>query len=298
MLTHDIFYNRQRSGYEELFSYMPKYYRQILEMRANISFAGYTVERMADALEQFVLDQFFDTCSEDVLEEIENFLHLTGYGIRTIEDRRNLVKASWIGNQKMSRPRIKALVMAYCGCDSEVHFTHSVSIVMKVSESKSENIYIGDLLGILSAQIPAHLSWQTIMNMQPVSIKVGKSIVYWRYDYEKCGLNPDVSTLGTAIETDYQVESDTQTFIYDYDNSADKTSGMVPEISTIGVATNTDVSVVESTEIYTYDYDNSSDKTSGTVPGVSTVGVTLEKTDTYIYESLKSGSKSSGEEDI
>jgi hypothetical protein len=52
MLEHDIFYNRQRSGFEELTSYQPLWWADILEMKANNKFAGLTLDRMADALEQ------------------------------------------------------------------------------------------------------------------------------------------------------------------------------------------------------------------------------------------------------
>ena len=36
----EVFNNRQRSGYEEISSYSPKFYRQIKEMDAVYRFAG------------------------------------------------------------------------------------------------------------------------------------------------------------------------------------------------------------------------------------------------------------------
>ena len=112
MLDHDVFYNRQRSGFEEINSYMPKYILVFLEMQANNKFAGYTLDLVAAEMENFVKNWFFDTMDEATLTQYENFLGLTGFGVLNIQDRRNLVKASWIGGQKMSRPRIKALVKA------------------------------------------------------------------------------------------------------------------------------------------------------------------------------------------
>jgi hypothetical protein len=259
---------------------------------------------MADALEQLIKEQFFDSCSEEILSRVEIWLGLTGSDDMTLDERRNLVKASWIGNQKTSRSSIQALVYAYCGSSSEVHFTHEISIIANISEAESA-IYIGNLEKILSSQIPAHISWEAVMNINPSSVKVGRSIVYWRYDYQLCGLNPDVSTLGVPIETDYQVDTDVLSIVYDHDNSADKEAGTVPIISTIGAVTTTDMTLVNSTDAYIYDYNNSYDKSSGTVPEISTVGVLVDasietdgKTDDYTYESVKSGSKSSGEEDI
>jgi hypothetical protein len=227
MLKSDVFFNRERSGYEELKSYQPLWWSQILEMRANNAFAGYTLEQMADALEQMVKDQFFDTCSEYMLERVELWMGLTGYGAMTIEERRNLVKASWIGNQKVNRSSIQALVMAYCGCSSEVHFTNEVVISANITESTSY-IYLGNLKNVLSRQIPAHISWDVIMNIESRSVAYGNSVCYWVYTYDKCGTIPDISTLGDAIDTDIQVKAKLDAFTYESPKCATEDAGVLP----------------------------------------------------------------------
>ena len=94
MLDHDVFYNWQRSGYEELRSYIPLWWNEILEMRANNAFAGYTLDHVAGDMEQLVKNWFFDTMDEATLTEYENFLGITGFGIKDMNDRRALVKAT------------------------------------------------------------------------------------------------------------------------------------------------------------------------------------------------------------
>ena len=74
MLEHDVFYNRVRSGYEELMSYYPNFWKEILEMRVNNRFAGYTLDRAAGDMEQAVLDQFFETSSQEMVLRYERFL--------------------------------------------------------------------------------------------------------------------------------------------------------------------------------------------------------------------------------
>ena len=103
MLQNDVFYNRQRSGYDELVSYQPKYYQNIQEMQAINQFGGLTTDKMASDLEQLVLDQFIDSCSVEMLNRFEQFLHITGYETRSITERRSIVKVNWIGNIKMNR---------------------------------------------------------------------------------------------------------------------------------------------------------------------------------------------------
>jgi hypothetical protein len=101
------------------------------------------------------------------------------------------------------------------------------------------------------------------MNVNPTKVKAGLSIVYWQYDYQLCGLNPDISTLGIAIETDYQVDPDVTTYGYDYDNSTDKATGTVPATATLGeIITSTIISNVNS-DGYTYTSNQSGNKTCG-----------------------------------
>ena len=45
-----VFYNQQRSGYEELLSYGPLFYRDLLEMDTNYRFAGKTLDVGAESL--------------------------------------------------------------------------------------------------------------------------------------------------------------------------------------------------------------------------------------------------------
>ena len=51
-----VFYNQQRSGYEELLSYGPLFYRDLLEMDTNYRFAGKTLDVGAEGLEKLMQD--------------------------------------------------------------------------------------------------------------------------------------------------------------------------------------------------------------------------------------------------
>lgn len=303
MLQNDVFYNRQRSGYDELVSYQPKYYQNIQEMQAINQFGGLTTDKMASDLEQLVLDQFIDSCSVEMLNRFEQFLHITGYETRSITERRSIVKVNWIGNIKMNRTQIKALIRAYCGCDSEVHFTHEVMIIAKISGSKS-TIYVGDLLSIFNSQIPAHLKWTAVLETESNSIKAGRSICYWRYDYAKCGTSPDVSRLGEAIDTDIQVAADTRGYLYDHEQTGNVVAGTNPRIGTVGEQIKVTVRSNAISKEYLSEYNLSGETVSGTTPESANVGV-VEKTtvrvyahsDSYKYDIPQSGSKNEREEE-
>ena len=213
MLDHDVFYNRERSGYEEITSYMPRFWREIREMDANNRFAGRTLDDAATAMENFVRNWFFDTMDEATLTDYENFLGLTGFGIRSIQDRHPLVT------------------------DPE------------------STLYIWELLDILHAQVPAHISWELITaiaygggaNISVVSVR------HWIYPFELCGTNPDVSTLGEAIEDDILVNTDVETYGYPHTSTAETPAGTSPDISTAGAYISDGVNVNTADSSNTYD---------------------------------------------
>ena len=66
-----VFYNQQRSGYEELLSYGPLFYRDLLEMDTNYRFAGKTLDVGAEGLEKLMQDQFIDTADEETISRWE-----------------------------------------------------------------------------------------------------------------------------------------------------------------------------------------------------------------------------------
>lgn len=302
MLQNDVFYNRQNSGYDELVSYQPKYYQNIDEMQVINRFGGYTTDKMADDLEQFVSDQFIDSCCVKMLNRFETFLGITGYEKRSIDERRSIVKVNWIGNIKMNRTQIKALIRAYCGCDSEVHFAHEVIIVAKISESNS-TIYAGDLLDIFNKRIPSHLKWTAVFGIESNSIKAGRSICYWRYDYTKCGTNPDVSTLGDAIETDFQVDPEEKSYLYEHEKTGSVVTGTTPRIGTVGIDMDASVAIVNNTNQYVHEYEKTGDLVAGTYPDTEIIGsISISGLDvqsdaeTYTFD-IEKCSKKEGEEE-
>ena len=156
MLTHDVFYNRERKGKEELDSYLPKYWLNIREMEANNAFAGYTLDRIATDMEKTVRDRFFDSCSEVMLARYETFLHIALVQGASIEYRRSIVKMKWNGGGKMTGTRIKAIVKDLCGVDCEVNFGRSRLVIDIPSHDTSCVDLIREVINHYT--IPSHIT--------------------------------------------------------------------------------------------------------------------------------------------
>ena len=165
MLTHDVFYNRERPGKDELDSYLPKFWRGIREMQANNAFAGYTLDRMAEDMEQTVRDRFFDSCSEAMILRYERFLQIYDTQGMSIEDRRLQVKMKWNGAGKMTGSRIKAIVKECCGSDCDVSFGSS-QLMIEFVLGDNPTKYIGMIREIIeNSTIPAHIEVIFKINM-------------------------------------------------------------------------------------------------------------------------------------
>lgn len=153
-MLHDVFYNREHPGKEELDSYLPKYWRDIREMEANNTFAGYTLDRMAADMEKTAKDRFFNSCSEAMLARYESFLHITPAQEAGIEDRRSIVKMKWNGGGKMTGTRIKAIVKEFTGLDCEVTFNSRLIIEIPFYDGVNVNM----IREAISYTIPAHIA--------------------------------------------------------------------------------------------------------------------------------------------
>lgn len=184
MLNHDNFYNRVRSGYEELMSYYPNFWKGILEMQANNKFAGHTLDRAAGDMEQVVLDQFFDTCSETMVARYEDFLGLERPDA-DLGERRRFLKMAWKGDSKMNRTKITGIIKEYCGSDCRVSLTDRQLIIDMVFHGNPA-LYMPKVRKFLNTStIPAHIGivykgttdlairivWQCILGIQSIIYK-------------------------------------------------------------------------------------------------------------------------------
>ena len=108
-----VFYNHQRSGYEELLSYGPSFYKNLLEMDVNYRFAGKTLDIGAEGLERLIQDQFIDTADEETISRWERWMNLPSDPNNDLEYRRRKVKLFWNGGDKFSGSLIKEIIKNY-----------------------------------------------------------------------------------------------------------------------------------------------------------------------------------------
>lgn len=161
-MINPVFYNQTRSGYEELISYGPYFYKDILEMDANYQFAGKTLDIMADGLEKIISNQFIDFADEEAVRRYESWLGISSDATRSLNDRRKKVKLVWNGGEKLNGSLIKRLVSSYIGCEPELIMT--THLIINIDVAPNDDAYIEDLKQQLDRMMPAHLAYSIFYN--------------------------------------------------------------------------------------------------------------------------------------
>lgn len=154
------FNNFGQTGYEEIRDWTPAYYRNILEADANMYFAGWLKDVMAESLEKWCRNQFAAGMDEYTLGRMERFFYMEENATLDIEERRRLLGIAMAGTGKISTEKIAAWVKTYTGADCTFEFLHRLFIHINLGE----NDRVGDvetLMDKLESKIPAHIKFIT-----------------------------------------------------------------------------------------------------------------------------------------
>lgn len=117
------FYDRQyASNYDELISYYPRYYRDVREMVAILQADGKLLDGAQDAIEQVYNNNFIDYMDEQTVKVFESLLCIKQRKSRTLEERRRLIKAYFVGFGKLSATLLSEMIRAYTGSDPFIKF--------------------------------------------------------------------------------------------------------------------------------------------------------------------------------
>lgn len=158
-----VFNNQQQSGYEEIASYSPRYYRSIKEMDAVFRLAGWLIDLMEQDMENVVAYQFLKYMNEEVLTRYEAFLRIVRDENKTIDERKSYINALLIGSGKLSADKIIEMVNQFGGCDCESVTLDGSTLHISIIVDEDFNQWISDSIrGLIKRNAPAHITTDTI----------------------------------------------------------------------------------------------------------------------------------------
>lgn len=230
-----VFYNQQRSGYEELLSYGPLFYKELLEMDTNYRFAGATLDVGAEGLEKLMQDQFIDTADEETISRWEKWLNITADSESDLDYRKKKVKLFWNGGDKLSGALIKSLVKNYTGCDETPSVKMTTRLTISAQIKEDNQVYISDLEDLLERMKPAHILVEVLL-ISTSKIKIHTNISHYVYPYETCGTQPDIATVGAVLPSGIEIESSGDDVVYPHMQSSETMlAGTYPADASKGV---------------------------------------------------------------
>lgn len=151
-----VFNNQQRSGYEEIASYSPHYYRSITEMDAVFRLAGWLIDLMAQNMENMVAFQFLKYMEDETLTRYETFLGIAKDPNKTLEERKAYINALLIGSGKISADKIKAMVKQFVDCECSIELS-GFELYINMIFKDNPSTYMGYIRNLIRGKMPAHL---------------------------------------------------------------------------------------------------------------------------------------------
>lgn len=143
----------RRSGYQELLSYYPRYYAEVLEMQAILKYFGDLCDYLEANTEQAFLNYFVKAADEETIEHWENVLHIPYPEGKTLEERRAVVLGKLCSRSHIGEPEIRDTIAAYTPNEVWVDFDLGIIYIVIQGNVFDET----SLIETLYEKIPAHL---------------------------------------------------------------------------------------------------------------------------------------------
>ncbi len=149
------FFNREfPDSYEELITYYPRYYYDVLEMCAILHAHGKFADALLDDIEQVFLNNFIEAADLSTIEMWEDMLGITHNDRLTLEQRRTIVLAYLIRRDHIGEPEIRDIIRQYSQAEVTVDFALGIIYITIAEELFEEE----ELIRNLYQRIPAHLA--------------------------------------------------------------------------------------------------------------------------------------------
>ncbi|MCD8216681.1 MAG: YmfQ family protein [Clostridiales bacterium] len=256
--------NRQYdSYYEELVRYYPRYYMDVREMIAILKAHGAICDTLGDNIEQVYSNNFIDEMDEDSIATMENMLGIALNKSRTLEERRRLVKAYFIGFGTISASMLKETIYAYTGAEVDITFEPfddegNNMLIIRIARGDEETVYMSDILWLLAKKIPAHIYYQADLWYDFPGVVIGggrKRRTFTTFQYPLAGTRPDIVKIGDLNLVSTVVESEALNVISDYALASESQyTGTKPTIVKTGVLNEVSTATEASAVVCGIDY--------------------------------------------
>ena len=151
-----IYENAFPSTYEEIKTWYPVWYREVLDMDALWRVFGGQLDEIQAGIIRAVDNNFIDFADARTIARLEDFLRIRHESPLTLEERRNVLRGFMFGRGHIGRAEIKAGVELFTDGAVDVAFAQGGVITVDITHGSAVNF--AGIYMVLGARIPAHLA--------------------------------------------------------------------------------------------------------------------------------------------
>ncbi|MBQ9346616.1 MAG: DUF2313 domain-containing protein [Oscillibacter sp.] len=171
--------NYYPGNYEELITYYPKFYRDVLEMRAILEAHGAVLDELEDNIERVFLNNFIDTADEKAIHALEQFLGILASPAQPLELRRRLVKSYFVGFGKVSASTLEEMISNYTNGPvfSRLEKGYDINHILYLDFGRGDLtvVDVSILQTLIQKKIPAHIACRLTLKEEPkiIPLRIG-----------------------------------------------------------------------------------------------------------------------------
>lgn len=180
------------NSFEELLNMYPSFYRGVYEMLELLKAQGNVSDNLKSDIQQVFYNQFIDTADCNTISEFEKVFNLKSSS-KTLNERREIVKACLTSSGKLSASKISDVINAYTGAkptitfESENYQAKFDTLTINAERGMGNTVDIAEIMKLISNKIPAHIFYNLILNYEFV-LAIEASFEVYKSDVPKCGL--------------------------------------------------------------------------------------------------------------
>lgn len=165
-----IYENSFPSTYEEIKTWYPVWYREVLEMDALWRVFGGQMDKIQADLVRMVENNFIEFADAPTITRLEAFFGIVHPFPRTLVERRAVLIGFVRGRGHIGRPQIIEIISLFTSGEIDVAFSRPGKIDVTVTRDFGDMFNLADIHLILGHRVPAHLTLGVIDLPRPVRV--------------------------------------------------------------------------------------------------------------------------------
>lgn len=202
-----IFENAWPTTYEEIKTWYPVWYRDVLDMDAIWRVMGGQMDRIQADLIQMVENNFIEFADAPTITRLEAFFGIVHPFPRTLVERRAVLIGFVRSLGRIGRPQIIEIISLFTSGEIDVRFSRPGAIDVTVTRDFGDMFNLADIHMILGHRIPAHLTLGVVDLPRSVWVRNENNFIFrnlWMYSFRI--INKTARMTGILLDGEHMLD--------------------------------------------------------------------------------------------